>query len=294
MLGSSPAFNRFSRVDDFNVAHPRLNENDVSAPTWLSVSVTELLTALLTHETNCWTSFWRSWEAVDCDKGNGNPTLHDFDVHLWPNPTVGRPIGSGAGDATKPSNCFMRLIVASLGEGPPLQLSEAEGVEALAAVLEAMAVVLEAMAAVLEEMAEELVSVVFVAESSLDVEFPDKPVSLSVEFPERMESVSVEFPERVESASVEDEFPKSPWEKSKGEVELSALGSKSGVEDELPKSPSKGEVELSALESETSGLEESNGEVELDALGSDASELSSGSLSAVFETNEYVRLLEGE
>jgi len=232
VLGSSPAFNRFSRVDDFNVAHPRLNENDVSAPTWLSVSVTELLTALLTHETNCWTSFWRSWEAVDCDKGKENPTLQDLDVHLWPNPTVGRPIGSGAGDATKPSNFFMRLIVASLGDGPPLQVSElveADGVEALAVVLEAMAVALE-------EMTEELVSVVFVGESSLDVEFPDKLVSLSVEFPERLESVSVEFPEKVESVSVE--LSAMPWEESKGEVELSALGSeRSGVEDELPKSP---------------------------------------------------------
>jgi len=76
-------FRRFSKVELRSVAHPRLNENDVSAPTWLSVRVTELLTALLTHDTNCWTSLFRSCEAVSWVKGKLKPDMAQlFEVHL--------------------------------------------------------------------------------------------------------------------------------------------------------------------------------------------------------------------
>jgi hypothetical protein len=45
-------------------------------------------------------------------------SLHPLVWHKWPYPTVGRPIGSGAGEATKPSNSLISETVAALTEGP--------------------------------------------------------------------------------------------------------------------------------------------------------------------------------
>jgi hypothetical protein len=45
-------------------------------------------------------------------------SAHPLVWQRWPYPTVGRPIGSGAGDATKPSNSLIREIVAPLTLGP--------------------------------------------------------------------------------------------------------------------------------------------------------------------------------
>jgi hypothetical protein len=58
-------------------------------------------------------------DAILCVKGKLYGTsLHPLVWHRWPYPTVGRPMGSGAGEATKPSNSLIRETVAALTFGP--------------------------------------------------------------------------------------------------------------------------------------------------------------------------------
>lgn len=50
--------------------------------------------------------------------GKANGTSAQLVVwQRWPKPTVGKPMGSGEGLATNPSNCLMRLTVAALTAG---------------------------------------------------------------------------------------------------------------------------------------------------------------------------------
>ena len=57
---------------------------------------------------------------MDCERGNEKGTSAQFFwTHLCPKPTVGRPIGSGAGEGTKPSKDLIRLIVAAFGPVAP-------------------------------------------------------------------------------------------------------------------------------------------------------------------------------
>lgn len=60
VLGFSPAFNLFNKVDVLRLPHPRLKVNEVNAPNWLSFRRTFGLTASLTHLVKVLTSFWRS------------------------------------------------------------------------------------------------------------------------------------------------------------------------------------------------------------------------------------------
>jgi hypothetical protein len=58
-------------------------------------------------------------DASACVSGNEYGTSEQPLVwHRWPYPTVGKPIGSGDGDATKPSNDLIREIVAAFTAGP--------------------------------------------------------------------------------------------------------------------------------------------------------------------------------
>lgn len=60
-------------------------------------------------------SVWRRAAACACVKGNEYGTsAQAFCLHKCPYPTVERPIGSGEGLATKPSNSFIKLTVAVL------------------------------------------------------------------------------------------------------------------------------------------------------------------------------------
>jgi len=59
--------------------------------------------------------------------GNGKGTsVHPLVLQRWPYPTVGRPTGSGAGLATKPSAFLMRDVVAALTEDGGAQLPPSE------------------------------------------------------------------------------------------------------------------------------------------------------------------------
>lgn len=60
VLGSSPLFRRFKRVDVCTVPHPRLKANEVKAPNWLSLRVTDLLMNPCKQLTNFDASCWRS------------------------------------------------------------------------------------------------------------------------------------------------------------------------------------------------------------------------------------------
>ena len=64
-------------------------------------------------------SLYNSADAVIVVNRNEYGTSeHPVVWHKWPYPTVGRPIGSGAGDATKPSNSLIRDTVAAFTFGP--------------------------------------------------------------------------------------------------------------------------------------------------------------------------------
>jgi hypothetical protein len=65
------------------------------------------------------TSLANSADAVLVLSGNGYGTSpHPLVWHKCPYPTVGRPMGSGEGEATKPSNSLMRERVAAFTGGP--------------------------------------------------------------------------------------------------------------------------------------------------------------------------------
>lgn len=68
---------------------------------------------------NTFKSLIRSSSAVSSVSGKLYGTSEQPSVwQRWPYPTVGRPMGSGDGDGTKPSYCLIRLTVAALTSGP--------------------------------------------------------------------------------------------------------------------------------------------------------------------------------
>lgn len=120
VFGSSPLFNLFNNVDVWTVPHPRLNAKLVNAPNWLSLRTTFLPIRPCRQLTNLDASDSSSCVAVSWLRGKEKGTSAQLALmHLCPNPAVGRPMGSGLGLGTKPSNCLMREMVAALGAVAP-------------------------------------------------------------------------------------------------------------------------------------------------------------------------------
>lgn len=118
VLGFSPALRRLIKVDDCMFPHPSLNVHDERAPYWLAFNLTESTMAAERHFVYVLRSVWRRVAACACviGKENGTSAQPAF-WHRCPYPTVGLPVGSGEGLATKPSNSLIRLTVAVLTAG---------------------------------------------------------------------------------------------------------------------------------------------------------------------------------
>lgn len=98
--------------------HPSLNVHDERAPYWLAFNLTESTIAAERHFVYVFRSLWRRVAACASVIGNENGTsAQPAFWHRWPYPTVGLPVGSGEGLATKPSKLLIRLTVAALTAG---------------------------------------------------------------------------------------------------------------------------------------------------------------------------------